>query len=371
MTKRVLAGASSLLWIACLAAAQAPERPGQAGASQPAITGVSLAVLDYEANVPGKAEIGTQIADILTARLGVEESLDIVDRAKLGRVLKEQKLNLVGPVDHEQAGKVGKLVGAKLLVTGKASVMDKKLTIFTWVMGVETGYRVGAIVQLDLNKGLADSLMQLSDLVAAQIRKDAPKLLPKDQTLSDPVEDVRKALKDLPRPAVAIVIPESSAGRPAAEAVAETEVRKVLAECGFTVVDRGPEVLADWAREMLKDPKGKAWPASLEKADVAVVGESFCEFAAGNGEAAAANARAAISLIDRRSGGVLLTGRQSHRTLDLPETLAGKTALQSAGRRLGVSIAQRLLEWSRQMSRPGGAPAPAAPAATTKPSGNI
>jgi hypothetical protein len=287
----------------------------------------------------------------------------MVERAKLGDVIKEQKLKMVGLVDQDQAAKVGKLVGAKLLVMGKAFVMDKKLMIVTRVVGVETSRVVGGILQVDMNKDLSSSLMQLSEDVAALVRKESAKLLPKDDCLPDPIEDIRKAMKFLPRPAVAVVVPEGHIARVVVDPAVETEIKKVLIDCGFKLVDRGQNDLAGWAKDMLKDARGdKAWPAALDKADVVVVGEAFSEFAVRTGELVTCTARAEVNLIDRHSGEIMLADRETRRAVDLSEVLAGKTALQSAGRRLGISIAQKLLDHARTMPK-------AAPASATKPAG--
>jgi hypothetical protein len=351
-----------VLATACLAAAQTADKtdkPADKAKAKPAVAGVTMAVLDYEASIPGNEQLGTQIADILTARLSVEESLEMVERAKLSAVVQEQKLKMVGLVDQDAAAKVGKLVGAKLLVMGKAFLMDKKLVIVTKVVGVETSRVVGSILQVDMNKELSSSILQLSEDVAALVRKESAKLLPKEDVLPDPVDDIRKALKDLPKPSVAVVVPETHITRVVVDPAVETEIKKVLIDCGFKMVDRGQNDLAKWAKEMLKDAKGdKAWPAALDKADVVIVGEAFSEFAVRTGELVTCTARAEVNLIDRHNGTIILADRETRRAVDLSEVLAGKTALQSAGRRLGISIAQKLLEYAKTMPKEAPAPTP-------------
>lgn len=341
----------------CVAAAQTPAKKK---ADKPAPTaGVSVAVLDYDASSPGNPNLGTQIADILTARLSVEESLALVERSKLGEVLKEQKLKMVGLVDQTEAAKVGKLVGAKLLVMGKAFVMDKKLFIVTRVVGVETSRVVGSILQVDMNKELSGAIMKLSEDVAGLIRKNAAKLLPKDQALPDPIEEIKKALKGLTKPTVAVRVPESHVSRVVVDPAVETEIKKVLLACGYSVVDLGKNDLADWARDMMKG-KDKPWPAALGKADVIVVGEAFSEFAVRTGELVTCIGRAEVNLIDRKTGKVILADRKTRRAIDLAEVIAGKTALQGVGRELGIAIARRLVEYAKKMPRP--APKPDKPA---------
>lgn len=76
---------------------------------------VTLAVLDYEIKMPGSENLGSQMADILTVRLSIDGAVRLVERAKLGKIMAEQKLKLVGVVDQDQAVKIGKLVGERML----------------------------------------------------------------------------------------------------------------------------------------------------------------------------------------------------------------------------------------------------------------
>src|SRR5688572_8077844 len=86
---------------------------------------IPVALLDFDANMPGNAELGKQITEALTAVLTGEAGFTLVDRAAMHRTLQEHELNLTGLVNPDQAARIGKLVGAKVLVTGKAFLLDK------------------------------------------------------------------------------------------------------------------------------------------------------------------------------------------------------------------------------------------------------
>jgi hypothetical protein len=333
---------------ACLAIPAADAPGGSALATQPA-QGVTVAVLDYEASAPGNRDMGTQMADVLTARLSVEDSFQLVERSGMAKILEEQKLKLVGLVDQEQAAKVGKLLGAKLLVMGKAFVMDKKLMIVTKVVGVETGLVKGGIRTVELSNPLTDTLTLLAEDVAALINKNAASLLPKGAELADQIAPILKALGDSPRPTVAVIVPEHHIERAVPRAVvdpaAETEIKRALIQCKFKVVDSGMNDLADWARDMMKgkDDK-KPWPAALGDADYVVIGEAFSEFALRTGDLVTCTARAEINVISRKTGAIILADRHTTRAVDLAENTAGKTALQLAGRQLGLEVCRKLAE---------------------------
>ena len=337
----------SLLLAAVAAGAESPPEPkaAEAAKASTAPTAVSVAILDYEASAEGNPDLGSQIADILTARLSIEESLALVERAKLARILEEQKLKLVGLVDQEDAARVGKLTGARLLVMGKSFVMDKQLMIITKIVGVETGRVVGGLRKVELSKPLSDATVLLAEDIAKLIKENAAKLLPEESRLVDPIAEFNKKLGDHPRPAVAVVIPEEHIRRRevVVDPAVETEVKKVLNACGFKVVDTGSNALADWAKALMKG-KDKPWPPALEKADYVIVGEAFSEFALRTGDLVTCVARAEINVIDRKTGKIVLADRHTDRAVDLAEHLAGKTALQIAGRKLSLAVLEHFAE---------------------------
>lgn len=328
------------------------DPPATAPAADKPFSGpVPTAVLTFEAALPDNADLGVQIAEILTARLSAEDALELVERTRLDTVLKEHQLTLTGLVDSDQAAQVGKFVGARLLVTGRAFAMDKDLMIVTKVMSVETSRVVGTLRKVELAKPLSEAVLLLAEDVAALIQRDATKLMPADKPLPDPVAAIKARLGDKRRPSVAVVIPERHLTRAVIDPAVETEVKKVLLECGYRLVDTGRNDLADWARGMFKEHAGP-WPAALDQADLVVVGEAFSEFGVRTGDLVTCVGRAEVNLIDRKSGKIVLADRQTRRAVDLGEAAAGKTALQAAGRKLGLAVAATLVDHTSQPPPP-------------------
>ena len=305
----------------------------------------TIAILAYETGTTGDVNLGRQIADLLTVRLSVEEAFDLVERAKLDRILEEQKLKLRGLTDHEKAVEVGKLLGARLMVMGKTFTMGKHLMFVTKVVGVETGKVKGAITKAEPTKEMAEAIFEMSEQVAELIREQGPGLLPNADPEPDPVAEVRKALGDKPRPTVAVVVPEVHLTRIVVDPAAETEIKRILVACGFKVVDAGQNNLADWAKRRMKNADAP-WPDALRRADLVVVGEAFSEFALRTGDLVTCTGRAEINLIDRHTGDILVADRATRRAVDLSEATAGKTALQKAGHVLGVAVARRLVGYT-------------------------
>ncbi len=304
-----------------------------------------MAVLDYAVAARDNPDLGGQMADILSVRLSVEPDMKLVERARLKDVLAEQKLTLAGLTDPAKAARVGHLVGAKVLLLGRAFPLDDRLMIVTKLIGVETGRVVGTIRQVPADKELAPEVLKLSEDVSGLLRKRVKDLLPPKARPGDPVAALRKRTgRAFPRgaPAVAVVIPETHIRRAPPDPAAETEIKRLLVRCGFTVVDAGANALAPWARKALKGKPGP-WPAAVAKADYIVVGEAFSEFALRTGDLVTVTGRAEINLIDRSTGRIVLADRATQRAIDLAELTAGKAALQACGRRLGLSAVRALL----------------------------
>ena len=86
-----------------------------------------------------------------------------------------------------------------------------------------------------------------------------------------------------------------------------------------------------------------------------ITGEGISEFAARIGNLMTCAARAEVKLINRADGKVLLATRITTRAVDLSEQVAAKTALQKAGRAVGVQILEHFAkDASRRRSRKGG-----------------
>ncbi|MBU4273572.1 MAG: CsgG/HfaB family protein [Planctomycetes bacterium] len=80
-----------------------------------------VALLPFVSDFQGNRDSGALIAEILAARLSVSGSLTMVDRTDIDKILKEQGLGASGAVAADQAARIGRLLGAQLLVTGRTA----------------------------------------------------------------------------------------------------------------------------------------------------------------------------------------------------------------------------------------------------------
>ncbi|HSZ55555.1 MAG TPA: CsgG/HfaB family protein [Tepidisphaeraceae bacterium] len=284
---------------------------------------ITVAILNFDASTPGNPELGKQITDVLTATLSAEDGFTLVDRASMSKTLAENGLNLTGLVNADQAVKIGKLVGAKILVTGKVIPIDKQLLLTAKLIGTETSLVQGVLVKGDSNGNIGNMLMDLSDKVAGRLREKGPALIAQDDALKDPLPDLAKRLAEKKLPKLAVRISEGHVAAAVAvriDPAARTEMSMLLRQAGFTVIDGDDNQLAE---------AGVAY---------VVEGEAFSEFGAQIANLMSCVARVEIKVVDRKTGEVIYTDRQTSRAVDLAENVAGKTALQKAGHSLGIKV---------------------------------
>jgi hypothetical protein len=287
-----------------------------------------LALLGFEERGAGVKDMGAKVGDLLFAKLSAKEGFYLVDRADLKKTLDEQSLSLSGAVKADEATKVGQLTGAKLLVTGSVLIVDKKLHLVAKVIGTETSRVAGVSVEGAASDDLGGLVGKLADALDDAVEKKAEKLVPKPAPVVDRIARLNKQLDKAARPVAMVQVSERHIGQPAIDPAAQTEVAKFAKETGFELID--PE------------EGGKS------KADVLITGEGFSEVAGRVAGMVSVKARVELKAVDRKSGKVLATDRQTVVAVDLSEQVAGKTALQQAGADLAERILPKLVKVEKQ-----------------------
>ncbi len=196
-----------LTLVAILASLLWPISAALAQDTQPANGKLTVAILDFDASTAPSPELGKQVAEALTAMLTGEPGFSLVDRASMGKTLLEAELNATGLVSPEKATKIGQLVGAKLLVTGKIFPLDKQLYVTAKIIGTETTLVDGILVKGNQQGEVGKLVMQLSEKIAAHVREAGPKLVAGDGP-ADPVSALVAKLKGMKLPKIAVTITE-------------------------------------------------------------------------------------------------------------------------------------------------------------------
>lgn len=276
------------------------------------------AIFAFEERGAGVKDFGAKITDVLFAKLAAKPDINLVDRADLKKILGELELNISGAVKPSEATKIGHLTGAKVLITGSVTQIDKKNFLIAKITGTETSRVFAASVDGKATDELAPLVEKLAEQIADTIAKKGDQLVAKVVPKADRIANLKMKLKGN-RPIVWIKIPERHIGAARIDPAAQTELAKFCKETGFTLID--PE-------EGLKG-----------KADVLIVGEAFSETATRNGNLVSVKARVEIKMIDRKTDKILAVDRQTALVVDLTENIAGKAAIEEAA----AILAERML----------------------------
>ena len=143
----------------------------------------TIAILDFDSGA-ADPERGAQVATLLSALIEPGGEYELVERQELESLLREASLGQAGLVSADDAARVGQLIGADVLVTGRVFLMDNKLFIAAKIMGVETGRVFTELATADDATNISEAVGQLaekihrrvvaraSDLVAAPAAED-------------------------------------------------------------------------------------------------------------------------------------------------------------------------------------------------------
>ena len=304
---------------------------------------IRVAVLDFDSEKTGDRELGAKVATLVTAMLEPGDAYELVDREEIGSILKEAALGQSGIVGQETAARIGYLLGANILVTGRVFGIDDEMFLAAKVIGVETSRVFAEMVSFDGSEKVSAGAMELAAKVHETIAGKASVLIAKPKPPADPVEYVNRALGDMARPSVAVIVIEQHVGQAVIDPAVPTELKKILLASGFEVYEQDTPLLVDWARGYLGGSRSGP-PAGRTKADVVFLGEAFSEFGTRVGDLVSCKARVELRAIDRKTGRLLAIDRKTTAHADLSEQIAGKTALQKAT----VEMAPRLITTATQ-----------------------
>ena len=256
----------------------------------------TVAVLPFESRdrQAASTDTGKSVAELLNVALMESGNADMVERAELDAALNELQLSAVGLTSKDSQVKLGRFIGAKILITGSLFKSGSKNFVIVKIIGTETSRVLGA--SASGTEDFTDLVPMLAPKVSAILEKQSAKLLPKEQNGETVSAQLKKTVQGKQRKVFVSVKEDIAVTVP--DPAAETELKKLLLALDFQVVN------------------------TREEADFAVIGEAVAANAGNFHKFTSASARLELSVYNKDKK-LLATGAAR-------ETLAGGTYIIAA-----------------------------------------
>ena len=168
MRSRSAAALSALILVALCARGMVAQ-----GRGQDARPGIAVMPFDNSGSYGQDREnfdaLQKGIAGMLISELAGNPAARVVERDEIQKLLEEQNLGATGRVDPQTAAKLGKLVGARYVITGAFIDFYGDFRLDARLINVETS----EIVKVESDRMQRDHLFDIIRTVAARLMKDA------------------------------------------------------------------------------------------------------------------------------------------------------------------------------------------------------
>ncbi len=171
---------------------------------------VAVFYFKINANITEFDYLSEAICEMFITDLSQSEEITVVEREKLEKILKEQKLSISDFTDETNAIKVGRLINADRIVIGSLTVIETKFRLDARLLDVETGKVIAAEKSQCSSKhyifDMVDEtalriIRKVSGELPAQIvsgpRMDVLFLLDSTGSMADEIETVKEKIEEI------------------------------------------------------------------------------------------------------------------------------------------------------------------------------
>jgi TolB-like protein len=176
--KRLASGSMALACGALIVgagSARAQQAAATPAAAQQTDSRPGIAVLTFDvsalqvADREGEMALGPGLASMTLTELSAYPSVRVVERSQLQQILQEQNLGHEGRMDEATMSRVGKLIGARYMVTGTLIDIRGDLRLDVRLFDTETG----VIGNTESVRGKMDNIFDIVPRAAQQLIHDA------------------------------------------------------------------------------------------------------------------------------------------------------------------------------------------------------
>ena len=267
----------------------------------------TVAVLPFESRDRRAAstDMGKSVAELLNIALMESGNADMVERAELDAALNELQLSATGLTSKDSQVKLGRFIGAKILITGSLFKSGSKNFVIAKIIGTETSRVLGA--SASGTEDFTSLVPMLAPKVSAILEKQSAKLLPKEQNKEDVLSQLKKIVQGKQRKVFVKVKEDIAVSVP--DPAAETELKKLLLALDFQVVN------------------------TRNEADYAVIGEAIASNAGNYHKFTSAAARLELSIYNKNKK-LLATGATRETLAGVSYPIAAKEAIAQTALKL-------------------------------------
>ena len=270
-----------------------------------------VAVLPFESRgrQVEQDKTGKSVSELVFVHLLESGVANLVERAELDKALEELHLSAVGLVSSDTQLKLGKLIGAKILISGSLFETSGKKYAVAKLIGTETSRVLGCSVS---GKGdFPEFAPELAGKIVALLQKDGEKLLPKKATFFSTADRLAEVKGSQRR--VFLKVSEDP-GLPVPDPAAEIELKKLLLALDFQVLEQRQE------------------------AEFAIVCEALASNAGQFQKFSSAAARVELSVYRVKGDELLAAGASKETVAGATYIIAAKDAIGQATLRLAAEL---------------------------------